>query len=175
MGWLLDIIKHLTISRSVTAAAFITSATLLFGHRQYPTEIETVPAGWAWAVIAIFVFTACLLTFWSLRAIGRGILASVRSVKGALPLPPPEGYEIDILYVLAKQADQPLNLDVLYRRPQVELSKLALLETTRRLCEKGYAFQNPYEENLVFLTMKGRKCALDLEARMDARQGAGEA
>ena len=175
MDWLADIFKQVTLSRSFTVAALITSAVLLFGPKAYPNAIDAVPPGWNWAVIAVFVFTASLSSFWFLKALGSLLLGGVRSLKGSLPLPTPSGHEDAFLYALAQHADRSMDLDELHHRADGKVSKLELLDISKSLRNKGYVNENTYNENLVSLTDKGRQYALRLETRVRAHKSPNEA
>lgn len=167
MDWITDIIKHMTVSRSVTGAAFITSAVLLIGHQFYPTYIESVPEGWSWAVLTVFVFTSCLIGTWAVQGCYKFVSSVITKMKNSRPLPAIDENERNLLYLLAKSADRPLNLEELFHRAQGQVSKLTLLHVTDELAQKGYVTKNPFEENLVSLTKRGRANALEVEIEID--------
>ena len=167
MDWITDIIKHMTVSRTVTGAAFITSAVLLFGHQLYPTYIESVPEGWSWAVLTMFVFTSCLIGTWAGQGCYKFVFSIISKVKNSRPLAAIDENEKNLLYLLAKSANRPLNLEELFHSSRGQVSKLNLLHVADQLAQKGYVTKNPFEENLVSLTKRGRVNALEVEIEID--------
>jgi DNA-binding MarR family transcriptional regulator len=175
MDWISDIVKHITLSRPLTIALLITSTVLLIGPKSkyFPSNIEAVPAGWNWAVLAVFVFTASLTIFWLLEAIGKLLYSGLHSIKNALLIPTSK--ENAILYALAQHPSQTSNLEELHHMNQGKISKLQLLDLSKSLCKKGYIAENFMDKNLVYLTEKGERYALKLETIVHAQQSKSEA
>jgi hypothetical protein len=161
MDWISDIVKHITLSRTLTIAALITSTVLLFVPKYFPNS--AVPAGWNWAVLAIFTFTISLTIFWILDTIRKLIHLGLRFIKNILPPPIPTPEEDQLLNILAQYADQTLNLETLYHGNQGKISKLKLLDLSKGLCKKGYVAEIFFDENKIYLTERGRRYALKLE------------
>lgn len=164
-----EIVKHITLSKSLTIASLFTSAVLLFGSKYFPGDIESVPIGWNWAVIAVFVFTASLTIFWLLNAVLKLFLSGLYKIKNILPTHISENEE-ELLRILAQCADQTLNLKELFDSNQERITKLQLLDLSKRLCKKGCIVESYLDENIVYLTEKGRHYALKLETKIHAKQ-----
>jgi hypothetical protein len=171
MNWLTDIIKHLTGSRSFTGAGalFFASLVLLFGPKIYPNYIETVPVGWSWAVLAVFLFTGFLIVAWTAQWGYKIIISFAAWVKHLMPLQQFNEEERALLYLLAKRADQPLNLEYLFHNADGQVSKLELLRIAGQLEQKGYVKKNIFEEKLISLTERGRAYALEVESEFDSK------
>jgi hypothetical protein len=157
--WLSDLIKHLTISRSVTGAIFVTALVMTIGSSFFPGVVPSLPAQWSPAAFAALIFSGSLLLFWSLGGIwgitARGIGAAFRA-RAASNL---RGDEAVLLHELGRDPNCSLNLEyVNYAR--IGIPKLELLDTVHRLQNKGLVEFDGY---LVSVTLAGQKRALDLQ------------
>ncbi|SRR6266481_636966 len=160
MQWLSDLIKHFTISRSLTGALFITTAVLIFGHKFYPSVIEAIPPQGSLAVQIIFIFTLWLLVLWYIGPFCGTIVSTIcHFVYDRLNRL--TEHELELLFVLRQSADEYLNLRTLPRSPN--LLKLELLDISKKLRKRGIVEKNLYNENLITLTEKGRSYALRLQ------------
>ncbi len=159
MHWLSELFKHITISRSLTAALFITTAVLLFGHHFYPTLVETVPPGWSWALTATFVFSGTLLCIWVLVPLWQLLRSALRALAHHPWISPPSQGEERLLELLSAVRDQSMNLEVLAENND-HLSMAELLEWSDHLRDKGLVTANPYSHSLITLTPRGRKYVL---------------
>lgn len=159
MEWLPDFLKQITISKSFSGAAFITSASLLFGPRFFPRLFEPLPNKWVAPATGTLVFSLALLSFWLFPEIWRGIRWTKRYVRSRT-LTKNEKF---LIFLLADLANEPLDLNALSRQG---LPKLELLEWSHSLSKKGLVVINPYNENLITLSTEGRQRALMIKANL---------
>lgn len=164
MEWLPALLKHLSIARSGVLALFVASAALYFGPRFIPAYFDTLPQEWSFAVVGIFIFSACLILLWGLsytwtviKEVGRGLT----TVFSALWL---NDLERDLLLALAEHPTDPINLERV-NYSEVNFNRLELLQASSQLRRKGLAQANPLDENLITLTENGRKRALKLQRK----------
>lgn len=169
MDGLSEFLKQITVSRSFTGAALVTSAVLLFGPSYFPGSIPGVPPGWGWAVITVFTFSATLTAFWAISGCWGLLPKAYDNARGLLPLPRPTPEEEMFLFIFADRADDVVNLDDLFHQFKGEMPKLVLLDFSKQLCKKGYIREVGYNENLLTLTDAGRKHCLQL---LERRQSA---
>lgn len=165
MEWLSELVKHITLSRTLSGATFVTSASLMLGHKWLPGYIEPLPKEWGTPTSAALIFSGALLFFWLVPAVWKvGTSAIIWIPKNFLSksLSPNEKA---LMQVLAKLADESLNLNHLAYQSGV-LTKLEVLDVTASLARKGLLDINPFEENLVCLSSKGRRRALALANNM---------
>lgn len=164
MEWLPALLKHLSIARSGILALFVASAALYFGPRFIPGYFETLPQEWSFAVIGIFIFSACLLLLWGVSytwTVIKKVGGSLTTNFSALWL---NGLERGLLLVLAVRPTEPINLESV-NYSEANFSHLELLQASYQLQRKGLAQVNRYNDNLVTLTEKGRKRALKLQRK----------
>src|SRR5690606_6583166 len=74
MSWLGDILKQLELSRTFTAALFVSSLLMLIGPKFFPHAIDTIPGQWRWLVGGTCIFSGALLAFWSAPAVWNWLL-----------------------------------------------------------------------------------------------------
>jgi len=164
MQWLSDIFKHITISRPLTGAVFLTSASLLFGPNVLPGFFETLPREFKTPFIAAFIFSGVILLIWLIPSLYKTIKKHTSTaLKFLLSIALTENEEA-LIKVLADFADESLDLRQLdYTTGAV--SKLELLAIAASLSRKGLVAINPYEENLIRLSRQGRSRAIQIKAQ----------
>ena len=159
MQWISDIFKYITISRTLTVATFVTTATLLFGHHLYPNLIDSVPPKWNWILVAAFIFTSVLLSIWLMAFFWHVAKSMLRFVAHHPLISTPSQSEIQLLEFMGVVRNQSLNLaDLSVNNEQFSMAQL--LDWSDRLQKRGLVEANPYSESLITLTPRGRKYVL---------------
>lgn len=171
MNWISDVLKHLTVSRSFVVAIFVTSGGLLFGNLYFPKLVKPLPDQWAIAASGALIFSSVLLLWWLIPAIWNYISRLVQSVIQVLNSYSLSKLEESILLALGNLADESLDLRTI-NYSEINLPKLEILNLTTSLAKKGLVRINPFEENLVSLTKRGRQRALKIQRRESAASNA---
>ena len=171
MNWISEVFKHVTVSRSLVFAVFVTSAALIFGKEYFPTIIKPLPDLWAVGMSGALIFSGVLLLWWIIPAIWKSLYRSCRWLANFIRSRTLNDLEQSLLLALGNLADDSLDLRRI-NYSDINYSKLELLEVTRRLKGKGLVDTNFLEENLVFLTPLGRAQALKLQRRKNESENA---
>lgn len=171
MDWLADILKNLTISKALVAAIFITSVVMYVGPNFTLIVIPQMQSELVPYLFAVMMFTGCLLLFWGLSAIWRKARKSVRSTaRFFMPNPKLSEAETVLLVAMAQDPSQPISLDNIdYSRAPG--TKLEFHHWTQQLAIKGLARVNQWDDNLVSLTILGRKRALEIQRQLKISNG----
>jgi hypothetical protein len=165
MDWLPGLLKHLSISKSVTGAIFVTSATLYGGPRVIPTYVEPVPKDWSAVLVGALVFSGSLLLFWAVAGAWRMVRRGANAATMALAASTLERNEEGFLAVLGMNPNTPFHLDnVDYA--QAPFTKLEVLELAESLSKKGLVRISDFNDDLVRLTSEGRKRALEIQRQL---------
>lgn len=162
MEWLADILKNLTISRTLVAAVFVTSAVMYFGPIFIPTDVPKLQSELVPYLFAVMLLTGCLLLLWALASLWNLTRTSVRSAARALADSSLSEPEVALLLIMGKDPTEPLNLSEI-NYSHAPASKLELHHWTRQLQDKGLALINEWDDNLVSLTDLGRSRALQIQ------------
>jgi hypothetical protein len=162
MDWLPALLKHLSIARSAIGALLVASAAMYFGPRIEPNYIDSLPKEWATVVGGIFVFSACLVTFWSAASAWIAIQKVGNVLTTTLAARRLNDLERNLLLGIAEQPTEAFNLERENYR-NVSWTHLELLQAAYQLERKGLVRVNRYNENLVSLSEGGRKRALELQ------------
>ena len=167
MNWVSDLLKQITLSKTLTVAVFFTSITLIFGPKLFPGFLEPAPKDWQFVPAATLVFSGCFLLVWLATATWRLLIQSYWYALHTARSRTLESQEVEFLCSLAKHPDTPINL----RSINYETSPLTRLEFTRisvSLASKGLVRFGPHDRAIVILTPMGEKIALktiDAESR----------
>lgn len=159
MDWIPALLKHLALSRSIIAAAFVAAAVLYAGPRIAPAYVDPVPREWAAVLVAVLVFSGFLLATWGASAVW--VLVKRRWVATGILLASHQIDHVEMMFLLAlgENPREPLNLDeVDYEN--LQFSRLAVFELVHGLQKKGLISINPYSSKLISLTSTGRQRAL---------------
>lgn len=162
MDWIPALLKHLGLSKSVVAAAFVTSLALYVGPRVAPSYVESVPREWAPIVVSVLVFTGFLLLVWAAAATWGRLRRNWRAGSALIASYQLDELEAAFLHVLGENPREALNLEKV-DYAAVELSQLEVLEMVHGLSRKGLVAINPYRSKLVSLTARGRERALEIQ------------
>lgn len=171
MNWISEVFKHVTLSRSLVFAVFVTSAALLFGRPYLPTLIKPVPELWAVGMSGALIFSGVLLLWWIVPAIWNSAYRSCKALTQFVKSRSLNELEQSMLLALGRLADESLDLRKIDFSDN-DYHKLELLEVTRGLKDKGLVETNFLEENLVYLTPLGRARALKLKRRKHENENA---
>lgn len=162
MDWIPALLKHLAISRSAIGALFVTSVVLYAGPRIAPAYVDPVPKEWMPVLIAVLVFSACLILFWSCSSVWGLVKRRWIATSAFLASYQLDQLETNALLALGHNPSEPLNLErVDYE--QLQLSRLEVVELMHGLKKKGLVSFNPYSSELVSLTQTGRQRALEIQ------------
>jgi hypothetical protein len=158
MQWLSELIKQINISKSFTTGICIASGILIFGPRIFPSFITPIPTQWHWFVLCAFILCLVLTLVWLLPFLGKAAIELFNRVVFNSYFIKKDSWEYTILLWLGSFADRPMNLEEVSKR--VTISKLELLEISRKLKQRGLITSNKFDENLLTLTARGRKYVL---------------
>lgn len=158
MNWLPELLKSLSVSRSVASALFIATVCMLALPVLFPSRIPAVPDEWRWLVAGLALFSGSLLLLWSISGIGKALVKAPAALRRALPERGLTTLEASFLALLGShEPNGALNLADL---DQSKISKLEMFQMCRGLESLGFLELNPWHSELVSLTDKGRAKAL---------------
>lgn len=172
MNWLVELVKHLKLSKLAVLATFTASLVVYAGPLLFPERISPVPKGWEFAPISAAVASGTILIGWVLlggwRATARLIsaLSKYSSVRRQRHLArgPLDVEEVGMLQAIGRVPGGIYNLSYL-DYDSGEFTRLEAEDVAIRLQDKGLierAFSGPYQYKL---TEVGRQRALALERR----------
>ena len=171
MDWLADILKNLTISKTLVAAVFVTTMVMYVGPILAPNGVPKLQSEFAPYLFAAMVLTGCLLLFWGVAALWNLTRTSMRSAVRAISDSSLSEAEAALLFFMAKDPTQPINLDNIdYSRAPG--TKLEFHHWTKQLETKGLARINEWDDNLVSLTDLGRARALKIQKEVKSGSAA---
>jgi hypothetical protein len=170
MDWLADILKDLAISKTLVGAIFVTAVVMYFGPILAPGQVPALQKEFAPYLFAVMVLTGCLLALWGMAGALNASRAGIEKTATALTSFKLIDTERAILFYLAKDPTQPMNLDNIdYTRASG--TKLEFHQLAKGLAGKGLVYINDLNDNLISLTEKGRDRALEIQ-RQAKRPGA---
>jgi hypothetical protein len=162
MDWLADILKNLAISRTLVVAIFVTAAVMYFGPIFAPLHVPAVQKEFTTHLFAAMVLTGCLLAVWAIAGTWHLSKAGLQKTATALTSSSLIDAERAILFLLAKDPTQPINLENIdYTRAPG--TKLEFHQLAKGLEAKGLVNINDWDDNLISLTEKGRVRALEIQ------------
>lgn len=168
MDWFADIIKNLTISKTLVFAVFITTTVMHFGPTYAVNFVPKFQPEYATYLFAIMVLTGVLLLFWGLAAVWHLTCTSMRGAVRIFRSPSLSQSEVNLLFSMGNDPTQPMDLDRLdYSR--AEGTKLEFHQLAKQLEEKGLVRINPWNDNLLTLTDLGRDRALTIQQATNRR------
>lgn len=162
MDWLADIVKNLTISKTLVFAVFVTTVVMHFGPTYAVNFVPKFQPEYASYLFAIMVLTGVLLLFWGLAAVWQLTRRSLQGAARIFRSPSLSQSEVNLLFSMARDPTEPMDLDRLdYSRAQG--TKLEFHQIAKRLEAKGLVRINPWNDNLLTLTDLGRDRALAIQ------------
>jgi hypothetical protein len=168
MSWLGELLNHLTVSKGLVWAIFVTSLILIAGPYMAPDWFDPVPNNWRWIVVGSGVFTLTLIVMWIVPPIFRGLVSTPGRIRNSPRWNPPNEAEEAFIFLLGRiSPNEFLDLDSL-NNPK--MPKLELLALCSSLDKKGLLHIHQYNDNLVELTAEGRAYALKLNGRSRTSQ-----
>ncbi len=162
MDWIVDLLKHMAISRSIVAAVFVTAVVMVVGQHLFPNLVPSVPQPWAPMLFGVMVLTGTLLMFWAIAIAWSSTLRFFSSATTNTSPPELNNNHHSLLAALGKNPSEPLNLDNI-NYESAPFSKLEVLQWVSELEKNNMVSTNPWNENLVTLTQIGREQALKIE------------
>lgn len=164
MNWISDLIRHLAISRLFTVAVFIAPATLLFGHYYLPSQIPEIKDTWRLLALATVVFSGTYLVFW----LAQWLYGLARLTKNAVAYTFCSGElgaaDESLIELIAQQPYECLNLLAINREPE-KITRLEYIQQAKLLSKKGFVEISPNDENIISLTERGKRYAVELLAK----------
>lgn len=158
MSWLPELLKNLSVSRSVAGALFIATACMLTLPALFPARFPSIPDEWRWLVGGLALFSGALLVMWLIAGTWKLLAKTPAALRRALPERELSSLESTFLAVLGKH--QPNGAVHLQELDQSTISKLEMFQMCKGLEARGYVQLNIWERELVSLTDKGRAKAL---------------
>jgi hypothetical protein len=171
MDWIADILKNLTISKTLVAALFVTSVVMYAGPIFVPDGVPKIQAEFVPHLFAAMVLTGCLLFFWGLASFWSLTRTSMRSAARVFADSSLSKPETALLLFMAKDPTQPINLDNI-EYSQAPGTKLEFHHWTKQLEAKGLSQINEWDDNLVALTILGRARALKIQKQLKVSSAA---
>jgi len=163
MNWLADILKNLTISKTLVAAVFVTSAVMYIGPVLGFDRIPRLQPEFVPYLFAVMLFTGCLLLFWGMAVLWNltriGMRNATQFFANSSTLYCPEAA---LLFLMSQDPTQSIDLDKI-DYSHAPGTKLEFHHWTKKLEIRGLARINEYNDNLVSLTDLGRKRALKVQ------------
>ena len=161
MDWLEDLVKNLAISRTLVVAIFITSVVMYVGPLVKPDLVPQLQKDFVPALFGTMILSGCLLVLWLVSGIWSIVSQGFKKTAQTLSNGTLTEGEMAILHVLGKNPTSPLDLEEIdYSRAPA--TKLEFHHLVSQLVDKGLAYTNDFDENLVSLTKQGRDRALAL-------------
>lgn len=162
MDWLASILKNLEISKTLVVAVFVTAVVMHFGPILVPEHVPALEKSLTPYLFAVMVLSGCLLALWGLSWIWYTSTIGLQKTATTLTSSKLIDAERAMLFLLAKDPTQPFNLeDIDYRRAPG--TKLEFHQLAKGLQGKGLIQINDWDDNLISLTEKGRKRALEIQ------------
>ena len=161
MDWLADILKNLSISKTLIAAIFVTSVVMYIGPIHAPNSVPKLQPEFVPYLFAGMILTGCLLLFWGLAAIWNLTKTGMRGAVRVLIDSKLSEPETILLVIMAKDPAHPINLDNI-NYSSTSITKLEFHDWTKQLEAKGLARINTWDDNCISLTDLGRKRALKI-------------
>lgn len=171
MGWISDLVKHLSISKVFASAVFVTSTSLLFGGHLLPSLVPAIPSEWKLACIATMIFSGTYLLAWAMVAIfgacGSAKTSFFRWLRSR-KLTERDEFLIDLL---AKQAYETLNLSQMEFDPH-EITRLEVIQHAKELQRAGLVRVSPHDDSIISLTENGKARAIEINKKNRANASA---
>ncbi len=163
MDWIPTLLKHLAVSRSAVGAAFSTACVMYFGPRIAPLYVDPVPKEWAFAVVAVLVFSGFFILAWGAVGAFRIVERRVKLASERINSLNLSKDEIDFISALGRSPSDSLDLDRI-NYEAISLSRLEVLSLVHGLEKKGLVSRNPYSASELFsLTQSGLQRALEIQ------------
>lgn len=165
MEWLSQLIKHLSNSRSLAGAGFVTCLVLIFGNKLLPNLVPELSLEIRLAAVSGLIFTGAFLCFSLLPQIYRAFLTAAVRVKQFIGSRRVSDLEKVILMVLAERPDKFFDLYQL-NYEEAEFTIIMAFEASKRLESKGLVRFNKFHKNMIMLTDRGQKHAFKIHGEM---------
>jgi hypothetical protein len=160
VSWLPDLLKHLTVSKTVAGALFLATTALLALPKFFPDQVSAVPDQWRWLVAGLAFFSGALLCLWGASAAARALARAPAALRQALPERELEPLEAMFIELVGRHSpNESISLNDL---DQSKVSKLEMFQMCKGLQARGFLTLNDYYPEIVGLTDKGRAKALAL-------------
>ena len=156
MGWIVDLLKHLGLSRSAVVAVFLACLVAAYGPRFIP-GLAPFPEAWQPYIVATLLISGMLLVVWAVVSVGGAIKALFkprsRAFNGRLTTD-----EENFLGALAENPTETLHLANI-NWAAVPVSRIEFLGIAESLGEKGLVSINEHDPTHCYLTPAGRQWA----------------
>ena len=158
MNWLPELLKNISVSRSVAGALFIATTCMLVLPAQFPSRFPEVPDEWRWLVGGLAFFSGALLTLWCFSGTWKLVAKTPAALRKALPERELTSMEASFIALLGQHdPNGALNIADL---DQSKISRLETFQMCKGLQTLGLVELNPFHKELVSLTDRGRAKAL---------------
>lgn len=171
MSWLppgvADLLKHLQVRRIAVFAVLAAALVVLAGPVLIPQYLPTLAPAYRSGVMAVAVATGVLTAAWTVQGFwlaGRFLVSLLATSWRISRLPVPEQR---LLWWIGQMAPRPMHLERGPLYPGAPSTYLGMCNLVRNLDHLGLIERNPFDRDLVTLTVKG----LDFVLRMHAKVG----
>ena len=158
MNWLPELLKNISVSKSVAGALFIATACMLILPGLFPTQFPAVPNEWRWLVGGLSFFSGALLALWCISGAWKIIAKTPAALRKAMPERELTNLECSLLALIG--INDPNGAVNLGNLDQSRILKLEMFQMCKGLESLGFVELNPWHNELVSLTDKGRARAL---------------
>ena len=172
MNWIPELLKHLSAVKSAAFALFVAMAVAYIGPMVLPNYFELVPSPWSILVASLFWFSGALLFVWVTAAVTSWIAGKAKKAGEHIRSLRLSNDEARILVSMGQNPRAPLNLERV-RYEDIPWSRLELGALVEKLQRKGLLEKLMFASELVSLTSRGCKKALEIEQRTRANEISG--
>lgn len=165
MEWLSQLIKHLSNSRSLAGAGFVTCLALLFGNQFLPNLVPELSLEFRLAAVTGLIFTGAFLCFSLLPQVYRVFVAASMTVRQLIGSQRISELEKVILLILAERPNEFFDLYQL-NYEKAEVSPIHVFDASSRLESKGLVRFNKFHKNMIKLTGRGQRHAYQIHGEM---------
>jgi len=172
MDWIIELYKQISSSIKLALAVLLTSGSIVFLKKIDYFLVQSIPKEWIGAITIIFIFSSIFFFISIVFLVGNFIIKIGKRTKYQIsnltfPVNPKSLNKLErlLMLILAELADKSYNLsewDTSSHSQNEIPSKLEILAASKSLSKKGLIDINPFEENLISLTEKGRTIALKI-------------
>ena len=166
---MVELFKQIIASVKLSLAVGLASGAIVLFKKMNYSLVQFIPEEWIGGITIVFIFSVIFfflsivfsLGNFSIKLIGNA-KDKINSISFPTNLNSLSQLELSMMFELAKLADESWDIDRIdYTRSDTP-SKLEVLAASKSLNKQGLVDINPYDENLISLSQKGRTVALEI-------------
>ncbi len=161
MNWIPSLLELLAKSKLLVVAVFVSTLSLYFGPKVAPVYFQTVPREWSIFILGSILFSGTLLLGWFISSFMYSVNRLSKKMLAIWSWHNLDSMESWLLFCMADYPFEPFDLkNPDYRIESPIDTVIQALETSHKLCRKGFIMFHPSCPELVYLTALGRKKSL---------------